>query len=402
MNPGSLKTQEIEDLTSSSFAFDELLSKLSHNAEALRALCDAHVVLENSEKMRRNRGPLQLPQTCQAFIQHLNQGHRLEKREVLGKGAFGQATKVTIGEDVFVEKKIHSHLFYQSCKDKLMKEASILMSHDHPNIVKLVGVNLTSYVFFMSLGEKNSLYKNTESKEIYKPSSFLRIFIDVAKGLEYLERQEIIHNDLHLGNIVLDENKALITDFDLSAPFGQSYTDAGNLEVMAPEKMAIYMDQWKAFIKVFCKKASFQTFIKDSQDLEDREHPTLKALKKRVSCKIDVWSFGMDLFAMMSGGHSIYEMVGSVEKNYLLSACKFQDTSYLELAHRKFRGQHRFFKIGLDDRCELAKRIRENVLPKCFRVDCDERASIAEVKKDLESLAEEEKLIASFSGLKLV
>ncbi|POG65379.1 kinase-like domain-containing protein, partial [Rhizophagus irregularis DAOM 181602=DAOM 197198] len=49
-------------------------------------------------------------------------------------------------------------------------------------------------------------------------NAILRILLDVASGLDLIHEKELIHRDLHVGNILMSSDYAMITDFGLCKP----------------------------------------------------------------------------------------------------------------------------------------------------------------------------------------
>ena len=398
-----LTAAEVEDLTALNAKVFEMQKETMSASIALKALCDALTVKEVNQKIEGLPLNYELSLDCKEFILSLREGFEAQHQKKLGSGAFGVVTKVKIKEKFYALKKIISPNPSTSEREKIEKEASIFMRLDSPHIVKLAGVNLTTHLLFLECASRNSLFMNVKKKDIYSPKNFLKIFIDTAKGLEYLVRNRIIHNDLHLGNILVDDTadqiRALITDFDLSSQQGFSrLTFDGNTQVMPPEKLAGYEEYWKSFLQVFCKTSAFK---KHQESSEGEPHPTIDALKKPLSEKMDVWSLGMDIFAMMCGANSIYEMNKIREKNYLLKSIKFHNPEYLRLAQYKFRHQHQYHQIGLHYASPLAEAIRTQVLAPCFTVDPEERPDITTIRMALEQLSEDQHLCKAFSKMEI-
>ncbi len=92
-------------------------------------------------------------------------------------------------------------------RKRFLKEARLVCSLDHPNIVKVFSVgfdNLQRPYIAMELLKGQSLDKTLDNRRI-GIEEFRRIFIQVADAIEYAHAKNIIHRDLKPGNIFLVE-----------------------------------------------------------------------------------------------------------------------------------------------------------------------------------------------------
>ena len=73
------------------------------------------------------------------------------------------------------------------------------------------------YVYFIiEYVDGDDLYKYSK-KNRFKVSEIKNLVLQIAKGLQFLHKNNILHNDLKLDNIMLDNNSVIkIIDFDLS------------------------------------------------------------------------------------------------------------------------------------------------------------------------------------------
>uniref|UniRef100_A0A8C9SZW1 non-specific serine/threonine protein kinase n=1 Tax=Scleropages formosus TaxID=113540 RepID=A0A8C9SZW1_SCLFO len=120
--------------------------------------------------------------------------------EVLGKGCFGQAIKVTHREtgEVMVMKELIR--FDDETQRTFLKEVKVMRCLDHPNVLKFIGV----------------LYKDKRLNFIaeYIKGGTLR---EIIKKMAYLHSMNIIHRDLNSHNcLVRENNSVVVADFGLA------------------------------------------------------------------------------------------------------------------------------------------------------------------------------------------
>ncbi|XP_006641094.1 LIM domain kinase 1a isoform X1 [Lepisosteus oculatus] len=140
--------------------------------------------------------------------------------EVLGKGCFGQAIKVTHREtgEVMVMKELIR--FDDETQRTFLKEVKVMRCLDHPNVLKFIGVlykdkRLNFIAEYIKGGTLREMIKTMDSKYPWKQRvSFAK---DIAAGMTYLHSMNIIHRDLNSYNCLVRENKSVVVaDFGLA------------------------------------------------------------------------------------------------------------------------------------------------------------------------------------------
>lgn len=152
-------------------------------------------------------------------------GYITEK--VLGSGTFGKVSSVyrDIDEERYALKEIKLN---KSSKESLhfslglsLVEAMIISSSDHPNIIKArdiffecdTSINFKKPRIRMLLEKGDGdLYSITN----YLLEDKLKIFYQLAKGLDFLHSHNIIHADFKPENVIMFGNTPKISDFGLS------------------------------------------------------------------------------------------------------------------------------------------------------------------------------------------
>ncbi|XP_041918758.1 LIM domain kinase 1a isoform X2 [Alosa sapidissima] len=140
--------------------------------------------------------------------------------EVLGKGCFGQAIKVTHREtgEVMVMKELIR--FDDETQRTFLKEVKVMRCLEHPNVLKFIGVlykdkRLNFIAEYIKGGTLREIIKKMDSNFPWNQRvSFAK---DIASGMTYLHSMNIIHRDLNSHNcLVRENNSVVVADFGLA------------------------------------------------------------------------------------------------------------------------------------------------------------------------------------------
>ena len=126
----------------------------------------------------------------------------------IGRGAYATVYSATLvqpyppldaGASVAIKSISTSRISSSTEKEKLENEISLMMSLDHPNIVKLYGVErLHSYYFlvmeFCNEGDLIHYIHNFGSS--ISEETVSDFAAQIGQGLKYLHKNQIIHSDL--------------------------------------------------------------------------------------------------------------------------------------------------------------------------------------------------------------
>uniref|UniRef100_A0AAR2L8V5 LIM domain kinase 1 n=1 Tax=Pygocentrus nattereri TaxID=42514 RepID=A0AAR2L8V5_PYGNA len=140
--------------------------------------------------------------------------------EVLGKGCFGQAIKVTHREtgEVMVMKELIR--FDDETQKTFLKEVKVMRCLDHPNVLKFIGVlykdkRLNFIAEYIKGGTLREIIKKMDSS--YPWTQRVSFAKDIASGMAYLHSMNIIHRDLNSHNcLVRENNSVVVADFGLA------------------------------------------------------------------------------------------------------------------------------------------------------------------------------------------
>lgn len=216
----------------------------------------------------------------------------LRRSKVIGSGAFGEVSQgiwmpknqnVKIPVAIKVLKNIN-HCY--SASKEFLDEAYIMASIDHPNLLKLLGVCMSSEMMLITQLMYGSLLDfviktkpniDTDSSEslLGYSKALLNWSTQIARGMAYLEKKGLVHRDLAARNVLV-QNKTVvkISDFGLAKLLSESneYKAAGG-------KMPI---KWLA----------------------------LECIRHRVfTTKSDVWAFGVTIWELITFGGRPFENI---------------------------------------------------------------------------------------------
>uniref|UniRef100_A0AAY4CHF6 LIM domain kinase 2 n=1 Tax=Denticeps clupeoides TaxID=299321 RepID=A0AAY4CHF6_9TELE len=139
--------------------------------------------------------------------------------EVLGKGFFGQAIKVThkaTGEVMVMKELIRCD---EETQKTFLKEVKVMRSLDHPNVLRFIGVlykdkRLNLITEFIEGGTLKDFIRDMDPFPWEQRVSFAK---GIASGMAYLHSMSIIHRDLNSHNCLVKlDNTVVVADFGLS------------------------------------------------------------------------------------------------------------------------------------------------------------------------------------------
>ncbi|RDI79275.1 hypothetical protein Vi05172_g10762 [Venturia inaequalis] len=185
---------------------------------------------------------------------------------------------------------------------KIYREIQILRGLQHPNIVRLHEMVETErhIGIILEYASGGELFDYILQHRFLKDNAARRLFAQLVSGVGYLHKKGIVHRDLKLENLLLDRNRnIIITDFGFANTF--------NSDDELGEEMEYNLGN-----REYVKKMGLDTVRDDGHRRGDLMQtscgsPCYAAPELVVSDslytgrKVDVWSCGVILYAMLAG-----------------------------------------------------------------------------------------------------
>ncbi|KAM8975815.1 NUAK family SNF1-like kinase 2 [Pelodytes ibericus] len=160
----------------------------------------------------------------QAVKRHLhkhNLKHRYEFLETLGKGTYGRVKRArdNQGKEVAIKSIRKDRIKDEQDMIQIRRETEIMSSLCHPHIISIYEVfeNNSKIVIVMEYASQGDLYDYISERQKLSEQEARRFFRQIVSAVQYCHMNGIVHRDLKLENILLDENKNVkIADFGLS------------------------------------------------------------------------------------------------------------------------------------------------------------------------------------------
>ena len=186
-----------------------------------------------------------------------------------------------------IKKCCKIHDFFDGQSQKLvLRESMIHNKLNHPAIIKFKGINFVSYedptkfqptilMEYCKNGTlRNLMYKEKRSvaDSEWTPTKKYICLLGIAHAMKYLHKNGVIHRDLKIDNVLLDDNLyPKLYDFGLSRIFEQSLDNCTLLEMTTQVGTPLYMA------------------------------PELIECEEKYGAGVDVYAFGIILYELITG-----------------------------------------------------------------------------------------------------
>ncbi len=160
-----------------------------------------------------------------------------------GMGVVYRATHLALERPVAL-KVIASHLAEdESFRERFLRESRIAARLEHPNVVPVLDAREEDgeLIVAMRLIEGGDLKRRIDVDGPLPPAEAVGILGQVADALDAAHAAGIVHRDVKPHNILLEGDRAFLTDFGLAKALGDSgvldgASIAGTVEYMSPEQ----------------------------------------------------------------------------------------------------------------------------------------------------------------------
>lgn len=192
-------------------------------------------------------------------------------KKSIGEGTFG---KVKLGVHTLTNEKVAVKILEKkrivdvADVERVSREIHILKLIRHPNIIQLYEILETPSRLYliMEYSSSGELFDYIVKKTKLKEHDACVLFQQIIAGIEYIHKLNVVHRDLKPENLLLDHNNRIkIVDFGLSNTY-----KPGEL------------------LQTACGSPCYAA-------------PEMIAGKKYEGIKVDIWSAGVILFAMVCG-----------------------------------------------------------------------------------------------------
>ena len=145
----------------------------------------------------------------------------VEYLEVIGSGSFGQVFRGRYKNEVVAIKKLQSGALSSEAVRHFKAEANMMRRLSHPRTLACIGVShspgshcmVIEFMHNKSLSDYIAVNAENPAEWPYR----LDISLDVAVGMSYLHRLQIVHRSLKSANVLLDQYlRVKIADFGMS------------------------------------------------------------------------------------------------------------------------------------------------------------------------------------------
>ncbi|TCD61659.1 hypothetical protein EIP91_008107, partial [Steccherinum ochraceum] len=202
-----------------------------------------------------------------------------------------------------------------STEHKIRKEIAIMKKCRHPHVVQLLEViddRLSEKIYMVMeyLAGGEIKWRTTSDEPALRVDQTRRICRDVILGLEYLHHQGIIHRDIKPANLLwsADRRMVKIADFGVS-----HFSYAQQTHLQSDTRDPILMDD--SDLSKFAGTPMFlapeilsDTTESTATDLDQLAtatttgtSTTLTKKKQPITKAIDIWAFGVTLYALLFG-----------------------------------------------------------------------------------------------------
>lgn len=217
-------------------------------------------------------------------------GYRLQRQIAIGgQGIVYEAKQESTGQSVAIKLLLHGAIAGDSQRARFEREVEILAKVTHPHIVSIVDRGetedgmpylVTQFVHGWPVDKYSARMIAADDQEA---TEILPLFVKIANAIDFAHKRGVIHRDLKPSNILVDPHgEPRILDFGLAKPLLGEFSDARTID------------------------GSFMGSLPWASP--EQAHGDPQAIDHRS----DVYSLGVILYQMVTGGKFPYPVVGSM------------------------------------------------------------------------------------------
>ncbi len=171
-------------------------------------------------------------------------GYRLD--ELIARGGMGvvyRATHLALDRPVALKVIARQFADDEGFRDRFLRESRLAASLDHPAVVPIFDAREEDdeLIVAMRLVAGGDLKKRIKAAGPLPPAEAIELLSQVAAALDAAHSAGIVHRDVKPHNILLEGDRAYLTDFGLAKALGDSgvlsgASVVGTVEYMSPEQ----------------------------------------------------------------------------------------------------------------------------------------------------------------------
>ena len=168
--------------------------------------------------------------------------------KLIGEGRFGVCYLVDLDGKQYVLKEIKPKAIKKS-GNKIRCEQEILSSIDHPSIPKIVDTikndNIYAYILEYKSGKtiEDMLFGDNH---IFTATEIYKVGIKIIDIIKYLHERNIVHRDIRVPNVIIDEEDIYLIDFGLARLVNKErYTPSVDFAYLGHLLLHLYYSSFK-------------------------------------------------------------------------------------------------------------------------------------------------------------